>query len=128
MMKPEYDLCVIGGGAAGLVVAAGGAGLGAKVLLVEKHRLGGDCLYYGCVPSKTLIATAELMTDVAGAKVIGPDEGFLACRWTGPGRLADPADTSPTPRLLLTGSIRAEAAFTLTLTLTLMESVPPKSQ
>jgi pyruvate/2-oxoglutarate dehydrogenase complex dihydrolipoamide dehydrogenase (E3) component len=59
-MKPEYDLCVIGGGAAGLVVAAGGAGLGAKVLLVDKHRLGGDCLYYGCVPSKTLLKAGKL--------------------------------------------------------------------
>ena len=60
VMKPEYDLCVIGGGAAGLVVAAGGAGLGAKVLLIEKHRLGGDCLYYGCVPSKTLLKSAKV--------------------------------------------------------------------
>ena len=59
-MKPDFDLVVIGGGAGGLVVAAGGAALGAKVALVEKHRLGGDCLWYGCVPSKTLIKSARI--------------------------------------------------------------------
>lgn len=56
----EYDLCIIGGGAAGLVVAAGAATLGAKVVLVEKRALGGDCLHYGCVPSKTLIHSAKV--------------------------------------------------------------------
>lgn len=60
MNKPEFDICVIGGGAAGLVVAAGGASLGAKVALVEKHILGGDCLNYGCVPSKTLLHSAKV--------------------------------------------------------------------
>ncbi len=60
MAKPEFDLAVIGGGAGGLVVAAGGAALGAKVALVEKHRLGGDCLWYGCVPSKTLLKSAHV--------------------------------------------------------------------
>jgi len=58
--KPEFDIVVIGGGAGGLVVAAGGAALGAKVALVEKHRLGGDCLWTGCVPSKTLIKSAAV--------------------------------------------------------------------
>jgi pyruvate/2-oxoglutarate dehydrogenase complex dihydrolipoamide dehydrogenase (E3) component len=57
---PEFDLVVIGGGAGGLVVAAGGASLGAKVALVEKHRMGGDCLWYGCVPSKSLIKSARI--------------------------------------------------------------------
>ncbi len=60
MSKPEFDICVIGGGAAGLVVAAGGASLGAKVALVEKHKMGGDCLHYGCVPSKTLLQSAKV--------------------------------------------------------------------
>lgn len=55
----EYDLCVIGGGAAGLVVAAGAATLGAKVILIERDRLGGECLYSGCVPSKTLLYAAH---------------------------------------------------------------------
>jgi pyruvate/2-oxoglutarate dehydrogenase complex dihydrolipoamide dehydrogenase (E3) component len=58
--KPEFDIVVIGGGAGGLVVAAGGAALGAKVALVEKHKMGGDCLNYGCVPSKTLLKSAKV--------------------------------------------------------------------
>jgi pyruvate/2-oxoglutarate dehydrogenase complex dihydrolipoamide dehydrogenase (E3) component len=58
--RPEFDIVVIGGGAGGLVVAAGGASLGAKVALVEKHKMGGDCLWYGCVPSKTLIKSAHV--------------------------------------------------------------------
>ena len=48
---PRYNLVVIGGGTAGLVTAAGAAGLGAKVALIERHLLGGDCLNVGCVPS-----------------------------------------------------------------------------
>src|SRR5215831_21215190 len=60
MAQPEFDIVVIGGGSGGLVVAAGGAALGAKVALVEKNRLGGDCLWYGCVPSKTLIKSARV--------------------------------------------------------------------
>jgi hypothetical protein len=52
---PCYNLVVIGAGTAGLVTAAGAAGLGEKVALVEKHLLGGDCLNVGCVPSKALI-------------------------------------------------------------------------
>ena len=71
MSKKEYDLCVIGGGAAGLVTAAGAASLGAKVLLIEKHRLGGDCLYTGCVPSKTLIHSAEVAHTINTAQKFG---------------------------------------------------------
>src|SRR5207247_7511551 len=52
---PCYNLVVIGAGTAGLVTAAGAAGLGAKVALVEKGLLGGDCLNVGCVPSKAII-------------------------------------------------------------------------
>jgi len=49
---PRYNLVVIGAGTAGLVTAAGAAGLGAKVALIERHLMGGDCLNVGCVPSK----------------------------------------------------------------------------
>lgn len=52
------DLCVIGGGSGGLSVAAGAVQMGASVLLVEGHKMGGDCLNYGCVPSKALLSAA----------------------------------------------------------------------
>jgi pyruvate/2-oxoglutarate dehydrogenase complex dihydrolipoamide dehydrogenase (E3) component len=61
MPNYDFDIGVLGGGAAGLTVAAGAAQLGARTLLVEKEReLGGDCLHFGCVPSKTLIKTANV--------------------------------------------------------------------
>ena len=61
MSKYDYDIAVIGGGAAGLTVASGAAQLGAKTLLIEKEpSLGGDCLHFGCVPSKTLIHSAKI--------------------------------------------------------------------
>jgi len=66
-MRPDFDIVVIGGGAGGLVVAAGGASLGAKVAVVEKHKLGGDCLWYGCVPSKTLIKSARIAHQIRHA-------------------------------------------------------------
>ncbi|HEX8733865.1 MAG TPA: FAD-dependent oxidoreductase [Pyrinomonadaceae bacterium] len=78
-MKDAYDFIVIGGGSAGLV-AAGGAGiLGAKVALVEKNLLGGDCLYTGCVPSKTLIKSARFAHQLKRAADFGfeiPDFKF----------------------------------------------------
>ncbi|MFZ5466260.1 MAG: dihydrolipoyl dehydrogenase family protein [Pseudomonadota bacterium] len=60
MRGKEFDLCVIGGGSGGLVAAAGAAQLGARVALVEKHALGGDCLWSGCVPSKALLQSAKV--------------------------------------------------------------------
>src|SRR5512135_385272 len=56
------DLCVIGAGSGGLAVAAGAVQMGAGVVLVERGRMGGDCLNYGCVPSKSLLAAARLAT------------------------------------------------------------------
>lgn len=57
----RYNIVVIGAGSGGLVVAAGAAGLGARVALAEKHRMGGDCLNTGCVPSKALLAAAKAL-------------------------------------------------------------------
>jgi pyruvate/2-oxoglutarate dehydrogenase complex dihydrolipoamide dehydrogenase (E3) component len=67
----RYNLVVIGAGTAGLVTAAGAAGLGAKVALVEKHLMGGDCLNVGCVPSKALIRAARAAADVRDAGTFG---------------------------------------------------------
>jgi pyruvate/2-oxoglutarate dehydrogenase complex dihydrolipoamide dehydrogenase (E3) component len=67
----RYNLVVIGAGTAGLVAAAGAAGLGAKVALVERDLLGGDCLNVGCVPSKALIRSARAAADVRAAGQLG---------------------------------------------------------
>ena len=68
---PRYNLVVIGGGTAGLVTAAGAAGLGAKVALVERHLLGGDCLNVGCVPSKAIIRSSRVWADLRDAGRFG---------------------------------------------------------
>lgn len=68
-----YNLVVIGAGTAGLVSAAGAAALGARVALIEKHLMGGDCLNYGCVPSKGLIRCATAWADVRDASRFGID-------------------------------------------------------
>src|SRR6266566_3451889 len=75
---PRYNLVVIGAGTAGLVTAAGAAGLGAKVALVEKHLLGGDCLNVGCVPSKAVIRCSRATFDAKEAGRFGVRVGAPA--------------------------------------------------
>ncbi len=67
----RYNLVVLGAGGGGLVTAAGAAGLGARVALIEKHALGGDCLNVGCVPSKALLAAAKRAAAVRSAGEFG---------------------------------------------------------
>jgi pyruvate/2-oxoglutarate dehydrogenase complex dihydrolipoamide dehydrogenase (E3) component len=67
----DYDLAIIGAGAAGLSVAAGAAQLGARVALIERGRMGGDCLNTGCVPSKALLAAAHAARTVRDAARFG---------------------------------------------------------
>jgi len=67
----RYNLVVIGAGTAGLVSAAGAAGLGAKVALIERHLMGGDCLNVGCVPSKAMISAARTAAAVRYAGEFG---------------------------------------------------------
>jgi pyruvate/2-oxoglutarate dehydrogenase complex dihydrolipoamide dehydrogenase (E3) component len=65
------DICVIGAGSGGLSVAAGAAAFGVPVVLVEKGKMGGDCLNTGCVPSKALLAAAKRAHAIAQARPFG---------------------------------------------------------
>jgi len=81
----EPDICVIGAGSGGLSVAAAAAAFGRSVVLIEKHKMGGDCLNYGCVPSKALIAAARrahIMRTAApfGVTPVEPAVDFAAVR------------------------------------------------
>ncbi|MEW6272658.1 MAG: mercuric reductase [Thermodesulfobacteriota bacterium] len=67
----RYNLVVLGAGTAGLVTAAGAAGLGAKVALVERDLMGGDCLNVGCVPSKCMIRSSRALADLRSAADLG---------------------------------------------------------
>jgi len=71
MKKITTDLCVIGAGSGGLSIAAVAAQLGVKVVLIEKNKMGGDCLNYGCVPSKALLAAARSVKSMTHAKKFG---------------------------------------------------------
>jgi pyruvate/2-oxoglutarate dehydrogenase complex dihydrolipoamide dehydrogenase (E3) component len=66
-----FDVVIIGGGTAGLVTASGCARLGRKVALIEREKLGGDCLWTGCVPTKALVATARLIHQMSHADAYG---------------------------------------------------------
>ena len=70
-MNHDYDLIVIGGGAAGLVAATASAALGAKTALIEKNKLGGDCTWYGCIPSKALLKSAQVFYLMKRTKEFG---------------------------------------------------------
>ncbi len=67
----RYNLVVIGAGTAGLITAAGAAALGAKVALIERFLLGGDCLNVGCVPSKCLIRSSRAAEEIRTAPQFG---------------------------------------------------------
>ena len=67
----NFDVIIIGGGTAGLVTASGCARLGRKVALIEREKLGGDCLWTGCVPTKALVATARLIHQMSHADAYG---------------------------------------------------------
>ena len=71
MQRIKCDLLVIGAGSGGLSVAAGASQMGADVVLLEGHKMGGDCLNYGCVPSKALLASAKAAYGAAHSAAFG---------------------------------------------------------
>src|SRR5262245_46240760 len=70
-MPYDFDLTVIGGGAAGIVAARASAGIGARTALVESSRLGGDCTWTGCIPSKALLKSARVAQTIRIASQFG---------------------------------------------------------
>ena len=85
MTKLEFDVCVIGAGSAGLSVAAGTSRLGLKTVLIERGKMGGECLNSGCVPSKALLAAGKAahrleVTDGPGVSSVTPNLDFAAVK------------------------------------------------
>ncbi len=75
MGQYTHDVIIVGGGAGGLTAAVGCAQLGMKTALIDKERLGGDCLYYGCVPSKTLLKSASVYAQMRDGERFGVPNG-----------------------------------------------------
>ncbi|MDA9208114.1 FAD-dependent oxidoreductase [Octadecabacter sp.] len=85
MTRIKTDICIIGAGSGGLSIAAGASQMGAQVVLLEGHLMGGDCLNFGCVPSKALIAAGKQAyamgnTGDLGVKAVNPDIDYAAAK------------------------------------------------
>ena len=96
MLRP--DLCVIGGGSAGLSVAAGASQMGASTVLVERGAMGGDCLNTGCVPSKALLAAAKAAQGIRTAGRFGVHMAVNRSSISRPSTTMSAASSTPSPR------------------------------
>jgi dihydrolipoamide dehydrogenase len=82
-MSKEYDITIIGAGPGGYVAALKAAKMGARVAIIEKGHLGGTCLNVGCIPSKALLASSELLHKIRGADALGVKvSGGVEFDWT----------------------------------------------
>ncbi len=115
---PDFDLAVIGAGAAGLSVAAVAAQLGVSVVLIERDRMGGDCLNTGCVPSKALLAASHAAVAARGAGRFGlrlsepeVDWAVVRCHVQGAIAALAPTDSEARFRALGAAVLRGEARF-----------------
>lgn len=118
-MSDEVDLLVIGGGSAGIVAAITAAGLGAKVTLVERERTGGDCLWFGCVPSKAFLAAAAKVQGMRAAtdfvtNSVAPEVDFAAvmAHVHAAIKQIEPVDSPQTLEAAGIEVIKGEAVFT----------------
>jgi pyruvate/2-oxoglutarate dehydrogenase complex dihydrolipoamide dehydrogenase (E3) component len=82
MERINTDICVIGAGAGGLSVAAGAAQLGARVVMIESNKMGGDCLNYGCIPSKALITAGQVAYQMRHSSRFGVFGGETQVNWS----------------------------------------------
>jgi pyruvate/2-oxoglutarate dehydrogenase complex dihydrolipoamide dehydrogenase (E3) component len=119
----RYDVIVVGGGSAGLVTAAGSAGIGARPVLIERDRLGGECLWNGCVPSKALLAAARAAAHARSAGRFGVHTDVRvdfaeAVRWVHGARAAiEPHDSAERFRGLGVEVVQGTARFVAPRTL-----------
>ena len=88
--RDDYDIVVIGGGSAGLTIGRLGPQLGARVAIVEAERLGGDCTWHGCVPSKALLAAGRAAVAGRDRAALGLPGGVGGRGGDRPGAGADP--------------------------------------
>ena len=119
MARIDADICVIGAGSAGLSVAAGASQLGARTVLIERGKMGGDCLNYGCVPSKALIASAKIAAAWKRSAALGVtyqppaiDGGAVHAHVQGVIEAIAPMDSEERFTALGVTVLRAEARFT----------------
>lgn len=115
-MRYDHQIIVIGGGSAGLVVAAGAAGLGADAALVEREKMGGECLNSGCVPSKAFLRCAHQAAEIRNsaefgirATIVGIDMASLMQRVSGVIGELEPHDSAERFRSLGVNVIKGEA-------------------
>lgn len=117
--RPTWDLVVVGGGTAGIVTAKTAVALGARVIMVERDRPGGDCLWTGCVPSKTLLSAAHAAADARAAARFGihadrvhVDFAEVMARVHAAIALVEPADSPETLHAAGVHVLRGTAEFT----------------
>jgi dihydrolipoamide dehydrogenase len=82
-MTKKYDIAVVGGGPGGYVAALRGAQLKKSVVLIEKEKIGGTCMNWGCIPTKYLLQQTKIYKDAKDNTHIGGPLGSLSCNWTG---------------------------------------------